>query len=222
MKLLLLSDIHGNVDNLDKIDGEFKSADAVLFAGDFSECFKTETAKPVLDKLLGKHENIFSVLGNCDDPEFINELEEADINCERTIVYHEGLAFCGSGGGSVFTGKTPNERTEEDLVSDFEICKAEELDNLILISHNPPKDTKCDAVNESLHAGSQMFKDLITELKPVLVLTGHIHEGCAVDKIGETVLVNPGSFGEKGSYAVCEVLKQNEKWVVSDIEIKNI
>ncbi len=222
MKFLLLSDIHGNTEVLDKLDEEFKSCDGVLFAGDFAECFKTETSKPVLDKLVRKHENIFAVLGNCDDPEFVDELDNADINCERTIVYHEGLAVCGSGGGSVFTGKTPNEREEEDLVSDFEICKAEAMDNLILISHNPPKDTLCDAVNESLHAGSQMFKDLISELKPLAVVTGHIHEGKAIDKIGDTVVVNPGSLGLDGTYGVMELLKQNDKWVVSNTELKQI
>ena len=222
MKLLLLSDIHGNADILDKLDDEFKACDAVLFAGDFAEAFKNETAKPVLDKLSSKHENIFAVLGNCDEPDFIDAVDAADLNCERSIVYHEGLAICGSGGASVFTGKTPNERTEEDLVSDFEICKAESLENLILISHNPPKDTVCDTVNENLHVGSQMLRDLISEIKPLAVLTGHVHEGRGIDRIGDTVIVNPGSLGEKGTYAVMEILKQKDSWVVSNTELKEV
>ncbi|MCQ2573092.1 MAG: metallophosphatase family protein, partial [Treponema sp.] len=43
MKLLLISDIHGNAEILDKLDEEFKACDAVLFAGDFAEAFKNET-----------------------------------------------------------------------------------------------------------------------------------------------------------------------------------
>ena len=35
MKLLIISDGHGNVEMLDKLDAEFKSCDAVLFGGDF-------------------------------------------------------------------------------------------------------------------------------------------------------------------------------------------
>ena len=218
----MLSDIHGNYSNLDKLDSEFKSCDAVLFAGDFAECFKTETAKPVLEQLCKKHDNIFAVLGNCDDPDFCDELDRADINCEASLNFFEGLCVCGSGGGTVFTGKTPNERTEEDLMSDFEILKSETLDNLILISHNPPKDTVCDGVNETLHAGSGMFRTLIEDVKPVLVLCGHIHEGVGTDKIGETLVINPGSFGEKGTYAVCELEKKDGVYSVKSCEMKSI
>ena len=48
MKFLILSDIHGNLENLDKLDSRFKDADAVLFGGDFARFDHLETAKPVL------------------------------------------------------------------------------------------------------------------------------------------------------------------------------
>ena len=47
MKFLCISDVHGNTKALDALDEVFKTVDAVLFAGDFSECFKTKTAGPV-------------------------------------------------------------------------------------------------------------------------------------------------------------------------------
>lgn len=226
MKFLVLTDIHGNVSDLDKLELEFKSADAVLFAGDFCECFKTETSKPVLDALIKKHDEIYAVLGNCDEPEFIEELENAGINAERTLNYTGGIAIVGSGGGSKFTGKTPNEREEDDLLSDFNILNQKEFEgdysNVILISHNPPKDTKCDAVNENLHAGSAKFRTLIEEKKPLAVVTGHIHEGVGIDKIGETLIMNSGCFGENGTYGIIEVEKNNGKWQIKNAEIKSI
>lgn len=221
MKLLILSDIHGNVKDLEKLDEQFKSSDAVLFAGDFAECFKTETSKPVLEELCKRHENIFAVLGNCDDPDFSEELDNADVNCEASLNFYEGLCICGSGGGTIFTGKTANERTEEDILSDFDILKSEELSNLILISHNPPKDT-CDAVNENLHAGSEAFTKLIEAVQPLMVVCGHIHEGVGTGKIGETLVVNPGSFGEKGSYAVAELSKKDGIYTIESCEMKRI
>lgn len=221
MKLLLISDIHGNVKNLEKLDSEFKSCDAVLFAGDFAECFKTETSKPVLEELCKRHENVFAVLGNCDDPDFAEEMDNADINCEASLNFYEGLCICGSGGGTIFTGKTPNERTEEDIVGDFDILKSEELSNLILISHNPPKDV-CDAVNETLHAGSAAFAKLIEDVKPMIVLCGHIHEGAGTGKIGDTLVVNPGSFGESGTYAIAELSKSDGSYSIVSCEMKRI
>ena len=51
MKFLVISDMHGNIENFDKIDSVFKEADGVLCAGDFAELKKTETGKPVLETL---------------------------------------------------------------------------------------------------------------------------------------------------------------------------
>lgn len=229
MKLLVLSDLHAANSVLDKLDGEFQKADGVLFAGDFAECFKPETGKEALEKLCSKHDTIFAVLGNCDNEDFMEELEAQDICVENTLVFHEGLAISGAGGGTIFTGKTEFERTEEDILADFNIVKtsveqtedASLWKNLILISHNPPKDTKCDAVNENLHAGSQLFTDYIKENQPLAVICGHIHEGFGVDKIGETTVINPGSLAE-GKYAWLEIKKDGENWTVVSAELCNI
>ena len=229
MKILVLSDLHANNENVGKLEDQFAKADAVIFAGDFAECFKPETGKEALNTLCTKHDTIFAVLGNCDEPEFIEELEDRDICVEKTLVFHEGLAVAGSGGGTYFTGKTANEREEAEILSDFNIVKnsveqtgdASLWKSLILISHNPPKDTKCDAVNAELHAGSQMFTDFIKENQPLAVVCGHIHEGKAVDKIGDTVVINPGPLQE-GNYAWLEVEKDGENWKVTKTELCNL
>lgn len=229
MNFLVISDLHANNSVLDKLDEEFKKADAVLFGGDFAECFKPETGKAALEALCQKHENILAVLGNCDNEDFLESIEEKDISVEKSMVFHEGLAFAGSGGGTIFTGKTEFERTEEDILSDYDIVKDsveqsgdESLwKSLILISHNPPKDTKCDAVNADLHAGSQLFTDFIKEKQPLAVVCGHIHEGCGIDKIGNTVVINPGALLE-GHYATMKVEKKGDDWQVTDTELKQI
>ena len=226
MKFLVLSDLHANNSILDKMNEQFSKADGVIFAGDFAECFKPETGKAALEALCTKHDSIFAVLGNCDEPEFIEELEEQDICIERSLVFHEGLAFAGSGGGTYFTGKTANEREENDILSDFNIVENSVKDtgdaslwkSLILVSHNPPKDTKCDAVNAELHAGSQLFTDFIKENQPLAVICGHIHEGRAIDKIGETVVINPGTLLES-NYAWLEVEKKDGEWKVTDSQL---
>lgn len=227
MKFLVLSDMHGNKDILDKLDDEFKAADAVLFAGDFAQFKKPETGKPALEALCRKHDTVFSVIGNCDEPDFIEEIEDADICVQNTLVFHEGLAFAGSGGGSKFTGTTPNERTEEELLADLDIVSNSEggadenghWNNLIVIMHNPPKDTKCDAVNPTVHAGSLLLRKFIEDKQPLAVITGHIHEGAAIDKIGNTTVINPGPLCD-GSYAVMEAQQKNGIWSIVSAQMK--
>ena len=46
MKFLVISDLHGNLDVLDKMEGIFKEADAVLFAGDFAKFGESATGLP--------------------------------------------------------------------------------------------------------------------------------------------------------------------------------
>ena len=230
MKILILSDLHAHNDVLDKMDDVFAKSDAVLFAGDFAACFKPETGKEALLQLCKKHDTIFAVLGNCDNEDFLEDLEEQDVCVEKTLVYHEGLAIAGAGGGTYFTGKTEFEREEQDIIADFNIVKncVEEIGdkslwkNLILICHNPPKGKTVDAVNENLHAGSELFARYIEENQPLAVVCGHIHEGVGMEKIGETLVINPGSLGEAGSYAQMEIEKEGEFWQIKDAKICKI
>lgn len=222
MKFLVLSDIHGNVENIEKLkeEGVFKSCDAVLFAGDFAKFKETETGLPVLKALTEAHENIFSVIGNCDEPNFIDNIEDADISVQDSLVFFEGFAIAGSGGGTKFSGDTPNEREEDDIVSDFNVAlnayKENGLENFIAIMHNPPKDTECDKIPGDIHVGSAKLRAFIEETKPVAVITGHIHESKGYSKIGETLCVNPGALFE-GNYGILTV--ENGK---AEIELKTI
>lgn len=228
MKFLVISDLHGKKENVERLSNILKEVDAVLFAGDFTKFNKEDTALPCIEAISKCHENVFSVLGNCDSPDLIDVIEEKDISVEAGMVFFEGLVLCGSGGGSKFTGTTPNERTEEDLISDFSILKnsvktndKNQWNNLILISHNPPKDTLCDQCAPKVHVGSTLFRNFIQDIKPLLVVTGHIHEGCGIDKIGETIVINPGALHD-GKYALVEIQNQDGIWHVSKSELQEL
>ena len=43
------------------------------------------------------------------------------------------------------------------------------------------------------HVGSKSVRKFIEKYQPLIGLHGHIHESFASDKIGNTVVVNPGS-----------------------------
>lgn len=224
MKFLVISDLHGNLEVLDKMNEIFKQADGVIFAGDFAKFGSEETGLPALEKLCSKHDTIFSVIGNCDNPSFIEETEKRDISVEKQLVMYEGLAFAGSGGGSKFTGTTPNEKSEEELMEDFKIITEQgeqEWSNLIAVSHNPPKNTDCDKISGGIHVGSQLFTQFIEQYKPLAVVTGHIHESTGICKVGTTTVINPGPLLE-GKYAWLEVTKENGEWKVVSAELKSL
>ena len=59
MRFLVLSDIHGATEKLEKLDDEFGRADAVLFAGDFARLKDPSSALGVLNTLIEKHDSLF-------------------------------------------------------------------------------------------------------------------------------------------------------------------
>ena len=129
-----------------------------------------------------------------------------------------------------FANTTANERTEEDLITDFEIVKNSaqscidkdgRWNNLILISHNPPKGKKCDSPAQEVHAGSQLLTDLILDYSPLLVVTGHIHEGVSIEQIGKSTVINPGSLAE-GKYGIVELNSIDNQWKIQNIELKTL
>lgn len=231
MRFLVLSDIHGDKGYIEKLDEEFAAADAVLFIGDFAEFKHPETGLPVLNTLVKKHDTIFAVIGNCDEPAFLEELEKLDISVQGDIIFRDGLAFAGSGGALKFTGATPNERTDDELISDLEIVSSQlneegfpetDWNNLILITHQPPFDTGMDKITAGIATGSKNIREFIEKHQPLVAVSGHIHESFATGKLGNTVLMNPGSLAE-GRYGIITVERDNSgRWSVKEAELKEI
>lgn len=71
----------------------------------------------------------------------------------------------------------------------------------MLAVHTPPKGSLCDRLGNGAHVGSPAVRAFIEAVQPDVCLCGHIHESRAVDRIGRTVVVNPGALGA-GGYAV--------------------
>jgi len=73
----------------------------------------------------------------------------------------------------------------------------------IFMMHSPPFGTKLDLIEGGRWAGSRSIKSFIEANQPLLTLHGHIHEspeisGTYIDRIGETLSVNPGQFALSG------------------------
>jgi len=96
----------------------------------------------------------------------------------------------------------------------------------ILVSHAPPYGTKIDlapALDKDLkyvtrggqvvfeHVGSKAIRKIIEKYQPLLGLHGHIHESKGYDKIGRTLVINPGSEYNEGILHVAIVVISEDK-----------
>ena len=117
---------------------------------------------------------------------------------KKTII--DGISFFGLGGSNPTPFDTPFELSEDEIKKELESQGGGE----VLLTHAPPKDTECDMLPDGAHVGSDAVREVIEEFKPKIVICGHIHEGMGTDKIGETIIVNPGE-ASKGSYALVDL-----------------
>lgn len=201
MKIVVIADIHGRIDNLSMLEDELHSADLVLLTGDITNFGRRREAERILDAVGALAQNIFAVPGNCDYPEVEAVLTERDINLDQTGRVHDGLGLIGLGGSLPAPGGTPNEYSEDELGQRLKRAaqKVDFAQPFLLISHQPPVNTSADQVRPGQHVGSHRVRTFVEKRQPLACLTGHIHEGVGVDKIGGTFIVNPGPL-RAGSY----------------------
>jgi Icc-related predicted phosphoesterase len=104
---------------------------------------------------------------------------------------------------------TPRECSEPELAEKIAALAAqvEDMPNAIFNIHVPPYGTGLDNAPELEDSGDKVkrggsimkpvgstaVRDAILEHQPLLTLHGHIHESRGVQKLGRTVVINPGS-----------------------------
>lgn len=89
-------------------------------------------------------------------------------------------------------------------------------DKVILVSHNPPYNTKLDQAHISPNVGSKSLRKLIEEYQPDICVCGHIHESFGIQELGKTKCVNPGAVRD-GKAGVIEI---NNEIIITLITIQ--
>jgi Icc-related predicted phosphoesterase len=199
MKLLAISDVHSSSSKL-KLLLERESFDAVFLAGDISNG-DMEDVRKILGYIRDFNENVFFVPGNM-DPAPLLEIRELEgcLNLHRNKAYLRGYSIGGVGGGLISPFMTRIEFTEEELS-----LMLEELGKVdLLLSHTPPFDSGLDRIRSGLSVGSKSLKYYIEREAPLLCVCGHIHESRGIERIKNTLAINPGPLS-RGNYAVVDL-----------------
>jgi len=213
MKILVVADIHGDMDALEKVltDAAKEEPDLTICPGDFTDMYSANTVfsqadlgEMVVQKLLAFNRNLLCVPGNQDPYEIIDIFNEYGVNLHGRVKKTHNITFAGWG-GALTPFNTLLEPTPEENKTAFSLLKQKlEGKDFVMVVHAPPKDTKLDMASAGSHVGSEDVRLFVEEAKPRLLISAHIHESGAIDRLGGTTLFYPGPVFE-GRYGIVEM-----------------
>ncbi len=215
---VVFGDIHEEISKFSRIP-ELIAADGVIITGDITNAGGVKQAEKVLESINEKTSVIYAQIGNMDRGEVTGWLEEKGWNIHgRVMEIAPGVALLGAGASTFTPFGTPSEFPESYFSSILEEGwkTARNYKLVVLVSHNPPKDTACDMLPNGIHVGSTAVREFIVENQPDICLCGHIHEARAIDRLGRTVVANAGTL----NYSGYMVLRLNGKKL--SVELKSL
>lgn len=194
MRLLVGSDLHNNA----RAKAWFchladaVKPDVILFLGDFITFEPLSFARDVMRDMASFEVPTLVIPGNCDPREVLLLIDQIEgiTNLHNHAVLFGGLRFAGKGGSITCPSPTPFEEPDEGFARTLEPLM-EGTDVLVL--HQPVRGFR-DLIVGVGDVGSVSLLKLVTEHRPRLVLSGHIHEAKGLDVWETTYFVNPGAL----------------------------
>ncbi len=219
MRLLIVSDIHGRIEILERLITR-EEHDLLLIAGDMASYSGMRDWRDVAEVIERTGTRAIAVPGNVDGPESIgSHLGGRFIVIHADAVEVEGITIAGIGGGTGFPSLGYSHYTDEHIGEELKKLE-EKLGGRrvhILLTHTPPYGTKVDVLYSGEHAGSVNLRNFVEEKQPILHACGHVHEARGVDRIGNTAVINPGPLMWR-YYATTEI----EDNKATSIEMKRL
>ncbi|MDR1954488.1 MAG: metallophosphoesterase family protein [Candidatus Methanoplasma sp.] len=199
MKFLVISDIHGNRDVTDWVNSvaEQEDVDYVLALGDITDFGPDRIAEEILGPV---KRDVYALPGNCDPISLPETISGVAMDMHGKTADLDGFHVAGLGGSNPTIFNTPFELDEETI---YRMLKPISKEGMILMVHAPPYGIN-DMIPSGLNVGSTSILKIVKEYRPILVLSGHIHEDYGIKHVNGTTFVNPGP-AKDGMYAVVEI-----------------
>ncbi len=192
MKVLIFSDIHGDMRALERLLA--RPADIYIAAGDLST-FGRDLARSG-ESLQQLGERCWVLPGNHETDEQIREFcaHYGLVDFHREVKELDATQWAGLGYSNPTPFNTPGEYTEEEIAE--ALARFDGLKPLYLVVHFPPYGTQLDQVAPGRHAGSRVLRNWVEREQPRYLFCGHIHEcGGKSDRLGATQCFNVGKLG---------------------------
>jgi len=194
LRLLLVSDLHCDLDAAASVVERSRGVDVVVGAGDFA--VMRQGLAEIIDVLSVMDTPTILVPGNGESAE---ELAETCAGWTAARVLHGsgvevgGVPFFGLGGGVPVTpfGAWSFDLSEDEARTLLARCPA----RAVLVSHSPPKGhVDRDAMGR--HLGSTAVLETVETARPRLVVCGHIHASWRErSDAGASPIINAGPDG---------------------------
>jgi Icc-related predicted phosphoesterase len=213
MKIVVVSDIHSDVENLLGYLDKIKEIgfDVIVCPGDFTDVnvpkgfTQEDVVKLIINELKSLKVPVMTVPGNVDPKNIIKILEKDGVSIHGRGVRVGDYGFFGYGGAKT-PFETSIEPTEEELKTGLQKAYKDirEAKFKVLVTHNPPFGTRLDTIQSGSHVGSKAVRAFIEKYQPVLSISAHIHEARGIDRLKNSFLINSGRFPE-GYYGHVEI-----------------
>ncbi len=210
MRLLAITDLHGNEAALERILADAGPVEIVFLGGDLTTFGSPDDAERLIAAArhaASRHAapRVLAVAGNCDSAEIQQRLAQLGVSLHAC-----GLVL-GEIGLHGLSAIPPWKRrmyqlTEEELEAALRAGHLQLAGARVhcILAHAPPYGLSLDQVSFGRHAGSKALRTFIEETRPSLAVCGHVHESRGVEKLGPTTVVNCG-YAARGYYAVIDV-----------------
>jgi uncharacterized protein len=205
MKLLCITDLHGDDQALEAILTDAGRVDLILLGGDITHFGTPNAAEALVRRLQHSGAAVLAVAGNCDSEAIDGRLAELGVSLFGRGVQHDQVGFHGVSAMPPWHGSM-YELTEPQIAAALEQGDAQlaAAEHRVLLTHTPPRNTKLDITHQGRHVGSTSVREFVDRRRPSLVVCGHIHESRGVDLLGNSQMVNCGP-AYHGNYALAEI-----------------
>jgi len=205
MKLLCITDLHGDHDVLDYILSTAGAVDLVLLGGDITHFGTPNAAESVVRQIQRSGLDVLAVAGNCDSEAIDARLAELGVSLYGRGVVREGIGFHGVSAMPPWHGSM-YELTEQQIAEALQQGYEQLQPRMqhVVLTHTPPRDTTLDVTRRGEHVGSIAVRGFVDARQPSLVVCGHIHEARGIEQLGAAHVVNCGPAFQ-GYYALADV-----------------
>ncbi|GEM_PF-263038 len=221
MRILVTADVHGSSKAIEMYRVLSPKYDLVIIAGDVAPNRRPRAFYPTFKQIVRAIGNkpIVFVAGNADPQEALERNPPRDnvYNVHASIAKILGLTFTGIGGSTPTPFKTPNEYPETRFDSLF----VDPGEPFIFVTHVPPRGINDAAFFRGVrqNVGSLAIRRIVEDYQPILHAHGHVHEARGIEKLGDTICVNPGP-AKYGFYAHAEIEMIDGTPIVKNVDLR--